>query len=1244
MPFQVREQAVNVHQWFCNLLRGPRRPTSGAAGRRLRKTRLQAEELEPRCLPALITIASFNGVNGDSPTCTLIEDSSGNLFGTTSGFNGGDDGSVFEAVPAGNNVYNIRPLAKFTGGDGDAPFGGLVEDKSGNLFGVASGLALTDNGEVFEVKQGSMAITRVAGFTGTNGTAPIGDLILDSSGNLFGTTSGIDPHTGNPGTDGTIFKIAAGTITITTLASFSGSNGSTPWAGLVMDSAGNLFGTTTGGGIGYTGPGTGHGTVFEVRKGTSTITTLATFDDTTNGNSPNGRLLVDSSGNLFGTTAGGPGQNGNGTVFEIMAGSGMITTLATFNGTNGAYPLAGLVEDSHGNLFGTTSHGGGMDFGTVFEIVAGSGTITTLASFDGSNGAYPWGGLLLDSGGALFGTTSGVEPINGTASGNGTLFEIAPPAITTPSLPEWTVNYPYNQTLGTSGFSGAVTFATSSGLPPGLTLSTGGVLSGMPTSDGFYTFTVSASDSNGGTASKTYNLFINPPVMITTTSLPGGAVSTAYNQTLQASGGTTFLNFSATGTLPAGLVLNSAGVLSGTPTAGGTYNFTVTATDKVGASASQQLTLTIMGGATAKYLVTVQGSSTVQAGSAFLVTVQAADQNGNPVTSYSGPASATATLSPTGSGTNFPVTVSINSSGLGLFLANIQKAGSYTITVANSLFTGSSSPVNVTPAPAVKLAFGVQPQSTPTGVTLPAVTVQVQDFYGNVVTADNTDQVTLQVASGPGSFTAVSMTTATVTAGVATFSNLTLTVPGSYALAAIVPTRYTGPNSSSFTVLPLQVTPGSFVGSPAGFSLQFNGPILVNAVTPALYGVGHGSGAAVTPTVTLTQTSGAPPAGSTLPYQVPGSVLIDSTSNRLTFLETATASIVGNSTPALPDGTYVAHITSGGVNGLQALGSGGGYLDGTGAGTPGHEFTATFTVNAAALGEDILWVPPTADGPGQALSAPGMNQAGGGYPVYLADTTGKVTSVHATLTYDPTLLTVTQTNTGTFTVTVPTAGTAVLTYSGPTLAAGVQTPIGFLTASVPAGTAASPVPYKAKDLLQLSNVALNNNAIAVTPVAGLHLVAYVGDADGNGAYSGGDAVLITRVTLLTDTGFAAYPLVDPTIVADTDGSGFIPADAALQANEAGVGVPTANLPTPPIPSGVHFQALAFAAPFHIALAARPPTALEQTNPPAPAPRSARRSAPAPTTSLAQVDFFLTNQALLDLYFRRLGDDLGWRVW
>jgi hypothetical protein len=203
-----------------------------------------------------------------------------------------------------------------------------------------------------------------------------------------------------------------------------------------------------------------------------------------------------------------------------------------------------------------------------------------------------------------------------------------------------------------------------------------------------------------------------------------------------------------------------------------------------------------------------------------------------------------------------------------------------------------------------------------------------------------------------------------------------------------------------------------------------------------------------------------------------------------------------------------------------------------------------------------------------------MNQLGGGYPVYLSDHTGQVTDVQTTLTYNPALLTVTPSSTANFTVTVPTAGTAVIHYSGPALAKGTQTVIGLLNATVPPGTPGNPTTYRAKDQLHFLGASLNGGGQAATTSDAMHVLAYVGDADGNGAYSSGDAVLITRALLETDTGFTAYPLIDPVIVADTDGAGFIPADAALQANEAGVGFPTTNLPVPPVPSGVNFVQVA----------------------------------------------------------------------
>jgi autotransporter-associated beta strand protein len=580
----------------------------------------------------------------------------------------------------------------------------------------------------------------------------------------------------------------------------------------------------------------------------------------------------------------------------------------------------------------------------------------------------------------------------------------------------------------------------------------------------------------------------------------------------------------------------------------------------------------------AEYLVS---DPVTTAGSYFLVQVQAADQFGNPVTNYTGPSSVTVNLGPATTASNFPFSLALGTNGLGFALGRIDQAGSYLMTAAGGFYPSNAASMTVVPGQPVKLGFAAQPVNTPLNVVMPPVTVQVLDALGNVIINDNSDTVTLGVASGPGSFLGGSTTAATVQNGVATFTSLSFSKPGTYTLSAAVASLFTGPNSTPFAIAPLQVLAGSFASSPSGFTLTFNAPFLIDSVTPVLYGTGQGAAGPV-PSVTLTQIMDG--SGNLLrtPTPILGSLVLHPSGNSLTFVETNTTSVSNTGTPILPDGTYVARLTSTATtDGFESV-DGGSYLDGAASGTPGNDFTATFTVGAAAANQDVVWVPATADGPGQALSAPGNNQVGGGYPVYLIDNTGKVTSVNVTVNYDPTLLTLDPTATSgnaalpgsTFTLNaaLSSPGHAVLSYSGPVLDAPALSagpiPLGFINAHVPRGSPRTPI-YRAKDLLHLSAIAINGGAIPSVGSDALHVVAYAGDADGSGSYSTADSVLITRASLQTDTGFAAYPLVDPVIVADTDGAGFIPADAALQASEAAVGLPTANLPIPPIPSGVN---------------------------------------------------------------------------
>ena len=271
-------------------------------------------------------------------------------------------------------------------------------------------------------------------FEVNNGSYPEAGLIADSKGNLYGTTS----EGGGNSQDGTVFELSppadSGTgWTLSTLAKFRGTNGTYPFSTLIADSAGNLYGTTAYGGANNAG------TVFELSPpadgGTKwALTTLVSFSkDGANPFTPFTGLIADSAGNFYGTTANG-GKDGYGTVFELSpSGAGRITwtvtTLVSFNGKNGASPYAGLIADSAGNLYGTTSFGGTNNDGTVYELsppTDGGTTWTrrTLFAFNGKNGADPGpGALIADNAGNLYGTTN-----VGGKNNDGTVYELSPPA------------------------------------------------------------------------------------------------------------------------------------------------------------------------------------------------------------------------------------------------------------------------------------------------------------------------------------------------------------------------------------------------------------------------------------------------------------------------------------------------------------------------------------------------------------------------------------------------------------------------------------------------------------------------------------------------------------------------------------------------------------------------------------------------------------------------------------------------
>jgi uncharacterized repeat protein (TIGR03803 family) len=375
----------------------------------------------------LTTLVSFNGTDGSFPAADLLVDAQGDLFGTTSEGGANNAGTVFEIVKTGAGYATVpTTLATFNyssaAADGAIPDGSLIADTNGDLFVTTQqGGGATGEGAVFEIVKtasGYTAPINLVSFTGTNGSFPLGSLFADANGNLLGTT-----FEGGGSDGGTVFQITpiGFASTFTNLFSFNGTNGVGPTGSLIADAKGDLFGTTQGGGA------NNHGTVFEIAKTAtgyaSSPTTLVSFSGT-NGAEPQGSLITDTSGNLFGTTKDG-GGNGDGTVFEITPTgfANIFTTLVSFNGPDGSFPEGSLIADAKGDLFGTTSEGGANNAGTVFEIVktgAGYASLpTTLLSFNGTNGSAPVGSLTTDASGNLFGTTA-----EGGANGKGTAFEL----------------------------------------------------------------------------------------------------------------------------------------------------------------------------------------------------------------------------------------------------------------------------------------------------------------------------------------------------------------------------------------------------------------------------------------------------------------------------------------------------------------------------------------------------------------------------------------------------------------------------------------------------------------------------------------------------------------------------------------------------------------------------------------------------------------------------------------------------
>jgi uncharacterized repeat protein (TIGR03803 family) len=386
-------------------------------------------------------------IDANGPTYGLVVDKVGNLYGQSYGGGTTGGGTVYEFSPQPNGLWADTILWDFCTApycyDGVYPSANLIFDSAGNMYGTASYGGTGEYGVVFELTPGpgiTWAQKVLYNFqnNGKDGVNPNDTLVLDSSGNLYGTCG-----TGGKYGYGIVFRLTprkSGTWNEHILYSFKGNgDGNNPQGGVVLDAAGNVYGMTQNGGS------SGFGNVFELENNGGKFTERVIHNFCASGSTichdgafPVSPLTIDAAGNLYGTsTIGGSSglacdTRGCGTVFELSLQANSkwkLTVLHNFQpGYDGIYPSSGLTWDAAGNLYGETSSGGGDNFGTIFELTpgpSGKWKLNTLYYFTGtSDGSAPSGGLAFDSSGNLYGTSVGGAPWQ--YDPGATIFELTP--------------------------------------------------------------------------------------------------------------------------------------------------------------------------------------------------------------------------------------------------------------------------------------------------------------------------------------------------------------------------------------------------------------------------------------------------------------------------------------------------------------------------------------------------------------------------------------------------------------------------------------------------------------------------------------------------------------------------------------------------------------------------------------------------------------------------------------------------
>jgi uncharacterized repeat protein (TIGR03803 family) len=741
------------------------------------------------------TLLSLTGTGGAypgaNPQAGLNSDGNGNLFGTTSFGGTSSDGTVFELT---GPSHTFSTLLSFTGNSGTNPGtdpeAGLASDANGNLIGTTYQGGASNDGTVFELAGSSRTFSSLFSFTGTSGTHlganPQAGLAPDNSGDLFGTT-----YQGGTSNDGTVFELVGSGHTFSSRFSFTGNvgfgsfPGEYPMAGLVSDGNGNLFGTTQQGGNGI-------GTIFELAGFNHTFSSVVDFaigGAPPGGYWPEASLISDGNGNLFGTTWYG-GTYGYGTVFENPASSrNTLTTLVSFAGSIGYEPADTVFIDSSGNIFGTTTVGGEYGDGSVFEITEPGGVYSTLVSFTGTSGAYPGyepvASLSSDGNGNLFGTTE-----LGGASNDGTVFELAGP------------NFTFSSLVSFTGFSGAYLGAYPKA---GLTSDGNGNLFGTTYQGG--TFNVGTIFELAG-PTHAFSSFLS------FSGAGGNGVWPQSNLTSDGNGnlfGTTD-NDDANGTIfelagpshifsvisnvgsDASVISDGNGNLFGTTAIyagiGGPGDYG-TVFELVGPSHVFSTLFSFIG-ASGPYSGAdpVAGLTSDGNGNLFGTTAGGGASNNGTVFELAGPSHTfISLLSFNISGVAYPYPqAGLTSDGNGNLFGTTFYGGP----------SGYGSVFELTPS--TKLSLANTPSGTTSGAILSPIQVNIEQSSGSIATGDSSI-VTLSIQSGPTGASLGGTTSVQAVNGVATFTNLSLSLPGNYTLIA-TDGSLSSATSNSFVIQP----------------------------------------------------------------------------------------------------------------------------------------------------------------------------------------------------------------------------------------------------------------------------------------------------------------------------------------------------------------------------------------------------------------------------------------------------------